>query len=90
MQNSPLAIPAADLIFARLNAAFAPSALRITNDSAQHAGHMGDDGTGESHFSIFIRAPDLAAMTRLARHRAINATLGDLTQRIHAIAIDAG
>lgn len=90
MQNSPQTIPAADLISARLGAAFATSALRITNDSAQHAGHSGDDGTGESHFSIFIRAPELAAMTRLARHRAVNAALGDLTQRIHAIAIDAG
>jgi len=77
-------------IVARLSAAFATTALRVQNDSAQHAGHAGDDGTGESHFSIFIRAPDLAAMTRLARHRAINAALGDLTARIHAIAIDAG
>ncbi len=90
MQNSSQTIPAADLIAARLTQAFAPTALRITNDSAKHAGHAGDDGTGESHFSIFIRAPDLATMTRLARHRAVNAALGDLTQRIHAIAIDAG
>lgn len=86
MQN----ITAADQITQRLTAAFAPTALRVVNDSAKHAGHSGDDGTGESHFSIFIRAPDLAAMTRLARHRAVNAALGDLTRRIHAIAIDAG
>jgi BolA protein len=77
-------------IVARLGATFATTALRVQNDSASHAGHAGDDGTGESHFSIFIRAPELAAMTRIARHRAINAALGDLTTRIHAIAIDAG
>ena len=77
-------------IVARLGATFATTALRVHNDSASHAGHAGDDGTGESHFSIFIRAPELAAMTRIARHRAINAALGDLTTRIHAIAIDAG
>lgn len=77
-------------IVARLTAAFSATELRVQNDSARHAGHAGDDGTGESHFSIFIRAPELAAMTRLARHRAINAALGDLTARIHAIAIDAG
>jgi BolA family transcriptional regulator, general stress-responsive regulator len=77
-------------IVARLNTAFSTTELRVQNESARHAGHAGDDGTGESHFSIFIRAPELAAMTRLARHRAINAALGDLTARIHAIAIDAG
>jgi BolA protein len=83
-------ITAADHITQRLTAAFQPTALRVVNDSGSHAGHSGDDGTGESHFSIFIRAPDLAPMTRLARHRAVNAALGDLTSRIHAIAIDAG
>lgn len=77
-------------IVARLTAAFCPSALRVENQSSRHAGHAGDDGSGESHFAIHIRAPDLAAMTRLARHRAVNVALGDLTTRIHAIAIDAG
>jgi len=75
---------------ARLTAAFSPSVLRVTNDSHEHAGHMGDDGSGDSHFSIHIRADALAPMSRVARHRAINAALGDLTTRVHAIAIDAG
>ncbi len=83
-------VAAAEEIIQRLTAAFAPSELRVENQSARHAGHAGDDGTGESHFAIFIRAPALAPMTRLARHRAVNAALGDLTRRIHAIAIDAG
>lgn len=76
-------------ILARLTAAFSPTVLRVENQSAQHAGHAGDDGTGESHFAIHIRAPDLAPLSRLARHRAVHAALGDLTTRIHAIAIDA-
>jgi BolA protein len=29
-------------------------------------------------------------MTRIDRHRAVNAALGDLTTRIHAIALDIG
>jgi BolA family transcriptional regulator, general stress-responsive regulator len=73
----------------RLTAAFSPQSLTVTNDSHKHAGHMGDDGTGDSHFSIQIRAASLAELSRLARHRAINAALGDLTTRVHAIAIDA-
>jgi BolA protein len=79
-----------DQFIARLTAAFQPLSLTVTNDSHQHAGHMGDDGSGDSHFSIHIRAAALAPMSRLARHRAINAALGDLTTRVHAIAIDAG
>jgi BolA protein len=73
----------------RLETAFAPSRLEVVNDSHKHAGHGGDDGSGESHFSLLIRAEALAPMTRLARHRAVHQALGDLTARIHALAIDA-
>ncbi len=90
MQNSPQSTPISTQLETALRAAFSPSDLRISNDSARHAGHSGDDGSGESHFSIMIRAPELAAMTRLARHRAVHTALGDLTKIIHAIAIDAG
>ena len=79
-----------DLFIARLTQAFSPIALTVTNDSHKHAGHAGDDGSGDSHYAVYIRAAALAPMTRLARHRAIHAALGDLTRRIHAIAIDAG
>ena len=74
----------------RLTLAFSPSDLLITNESSRHAGHSGDDGSGESHFAIHIRAASLAAMTRVARHRAVQTALGDLNQRIHAIALDIG
>ena len=72
----------------RLTHAFSPSELTITNESHRHAGHSGDDGSGTSHFAIRIRAAALAAMPRVARHRAVHAALGDLNQRIHAIALD--
>lgn len=70
--------------------AFAPTNIEIINDSAQHSGHSGDDGSGESHFTIVIEAPSFAAMTRLARQRAVIAALGDIVgQRVHAVAIKA-
>ena len=53
----------------RLEVAFAPERLEIVNDSHRHAGHGGDDGSGESHFSVLIRAAALAPMSRIARHR---------------------
>jgi BolA protein len=79
-----------DEIEARLTAAFRPRVLEVVNESHRHAGHAGDDGSGESHFRIVIRAEAFAPMTRIARHRAVHAALGDLNQRVHAIALDVG
>jgi BolA protein len=79
-----------DEIEDRLTRAFQPSELQVVNDSHRHAGHSGDDGSGASHFAVRIRAVSLAAMPRIARHRAVHAALGDLNQRVHAIALDIG
>ncbi|KPP93392.1 BolA family transcriptional regulator [Erythrobacter sp. HL-111] len=74
----------------RLHEEFAPTRLEIVNDSAKHAGHSGDDGSGESHFTIVIEAPAFAEMNRLARQRAVIAALGDIVgERVHAVAIQA-
>jgi BolA protein len=74
----------------RLIAAFSPTSLMIENESHKHAGHSGDDGSGESHFRVMIRSPAFAEMNRLARHRAVHAAIGDLNTRIHALALDIG
>jgi BolA protein len=75
---------------ALLRDAFSPSALEIINDSAQHSGHAGDDGSGESHFTIVIEAKAFASMNRLQRQRAVIAALGDIVgERVHAVAIKA-
>ena len=74
----------------RLTAAFAPSALIVSNDSASHHGHAGDDGSGESHFSVMIEADAFAGESRLRRQRLVLGALGDLPgQRVHALAISA-
>ncbi len=77
-------------IEARLTEAFAPAELVVENESHRHAGHAGDDGSGESHFRVLIRAAALAPMGRVERHRAVHRALGDLTARIHALALDIG
>lgn len=79
-----------DEIEDRLTAAFHPSVLEVVNESHKHAGHAGDDGSGESHFRITIRAAVFQPKTRVARHRAVQQALGDLNQRVHAIALDIG
>lgn len=74
----------------RLTTAFTPEVLEIQDDSEKHRGHGGWREGGETHFNVTIRAAQLAALPRLARHRAVHAALGDLTQRIHALALDIG
>lgn len=75
---------------ALLTEAFTPTHLEIINDSAMHSGHSGDDGSGESHFTVVIEAPAFAELTRLARQRAVIAALGDIVgERVHAVAIKA-
>lgn len=66
-----------------------PTTLDVINESALHAGHAGDDGSGESHWRIRIAASGLGEMSRVARHRAIHSALGpDIIGRIHALAIE--
>ncbi len=74
----------------RLQAALSPTRLVVSNDSAQHSGHSGDDGTGESHFSVTVESTAFAGVARLERQRMVNRALGDLPgQRVHALAIKA-
>ena len=79
-----------DEMEARLRAAFTVSELEVINESNRHAGHAGDDGSGESHFALRLRADELAPLGRVARHRAVQAALGDIHQRLHALSLDLG
>lgn len=75
----------------RLESEFAPTTLEVHNESAMHAGHAGDDGSGESHWRVVIRSEKLTDLSRIARHRAVHAALGeDIIGRIHALSLDLG
>jgi BolA family transcriptional regulator, general stress-responsive regulator len=74
----------------RLAAAFPGATITVSNDSASHHGHSGDDGTGESHFSVSVTSAAFSGVARLERQRMVNRALGDLPgQRVHAMAIKA-
>jgi BolA family transcriptional regulator, general stress-responsive regulator len=86
MTQGPIAIELETL----LRAAFAPTQLAVINDSAKHSGHSGDDGSGESHFTVEIESAAFAGVNRVERQRMVNRALGDLPgQRVHALAIKA-
>lgn len=74
----------------RLTAGLSPGKLIINNDSAMHSGHSGDNGTGESHFSVEIESNQFIGKNRVAMQRMVNAALGDLMdEKVHAMAIKA-
>ena len=75
----------------KLEKAFDPDHLEIVNESHLHAGHQpGFDGTGESHIRIRITSRQFDGVSRIERHRKINALLVDELERgLHAVAIEA-
>ena len=75
----------------RLTEALGPTALSVENESWKHAGHTGDDGSGESHFAVSIESAAFVGLSRVARQRLVNKALADLIDpgRIHALAIRA-
>ena len=85
-----MASPIQQEIETLLQRAFAPTRLDVINDSAMHRGHAGDDGSGESHFTIVIESAAFTGKSRLERQRMVLRTLGDIPgERVHAMAIKA-
>ncbi len=70
----------------KLNQAFSPEHLEVTNESYMHNVPEGS----ESHFKVLIVADAFAGQTLIARHRQINKVLDDeLHHGIHALALHA-
>ena len=66
----------ADRLKATLARAFMPEVLRVTDDSAHHAGHVGAQGSlGQTHFSVLLVSDFFQGMPRVARSRAVHAAL---------------
>ena len=68
----------------------APSELEIIDESESHRGHGGWREGGETHFRIRMTSPRFDGLNRLARHRLVHQTLGDIMPRIHALALELG
>lgn len=64
-----------------------PSHLEVVNESYLHAGHMGDDGSGQSHFRVEVASDKFDDMARVARERLVHKILADEIAQIHAISI---
>lgn len=68
-----------------------PERLIVLDESHHHAGHKPDiTGTGETHMRVRIVSEKFSGMSRLERHRAVNALLKpELDAGLHALAVEA-
>ncbi|GLK67088.1 BolA family protein [Hansschlegelia plantiphila] len=73
-----------------LTDALAPQRLEVVDESHLHAGHAGARPEGETHFRVRVVSAAFSGMSRVDRHRRVNALLAaELAGPVHALAIDA-
>jgi BolA protein len=79
------------LLEQRLREKLSPVALEVIDESAQHHGHAGANGTGfGTHFRVRIASDLFTGRTAIARHRLVYDALQDfIDQGLHALAIEA-
>ena len=83
-------LPLSEQIHIRLSERLQPTELRVIDESAQHAGHMGanDSGVG-THMRVCIASPLFVGIGRVQRHRLVYDALQDfIDQGLHALAIE--
>jgi BolA protein len=75
-----------DLIEERLHTQLGTSFVRVTDDSAAHAGHAGNRGGG--HFTVLAVSSSFSGLSRVQRHQRVYAVLDDLMKHdIHALSL---
>lgn len=83
--------PTAEQLQLRLQQVLQPSQLEVIDESHQHHGHAGANGSGfGTHFRVRITAGAFAGKSAVARHRLVYDALQDfIDQGLHALAIEA-
>ena len=86
-----LIAPTAQQLEQRLRQRLQPTTLEVLDESAQHHGHAGANGTGfGTHFRVRITAKCFADKSPVLRHRLVYDALQDfMDQGLHALAIEA-
>jgi BolA family transcriptional regulator, general stress-responsive regulator len=78
----------AERIRQALHARFPEAAVSVVDESHRHAGHAGARPEGETHFHVAVVAAAFAGQARLARSRAVHATLAaELANGLHALSL---
>ena len=78
-----------DRIRSKLEAALAPTELKLNDDSHLHAGHAGA-ASGGGHYSVRIVSLQFEGQKLVTRHRLVYDSVNDMMHKeIHALAITA-
>ncbi|MBT9506649.1 BolA family protein [Rhodoferax sp.] len=83
--------PTAVQLEQRLREALQPTTLEVLDESFQHHGHAGANGTGfGTHFRVRIASHLFTGKSPVMRHRLVYDALQDFMDRgLHALAIEA-
>ena len=83
--------PTAARLEQRLRERLQPVALEVIDESYQHQGHAGANGSGfGSHFRVRVTSQIFTGKSAVQRHRLVYDALQDfMDQGLHALAIEA-
>ncbi len=86
----PLTVDVA-AITAQLRIDFQPTSLEVVDESEQHRGHVGANGTGYgTHFRVRLASNKFTGLSRVARHRLVYDSLRPFFDAgLHALVIEA-
>ena len=87
MQTQDITAAAIDAV---LRNTLAPTQLEVIDESWQHAGHAGANGTGVgTHFRVRIASPLFTGTSRIGQHRLVyDALQAFIDAGLHALAIE--
>ena len=69
---------------------FDPVHFEIINESHKHKGHVGDDGTGDTHFRLLVVSSRFDGIGRVDRNRLVNNAVKHLFSKgLHALSMKA-
>lgn len=72
----------------KISQEYGHESFRLKNDSHKHAGHAGDDGSGQTHFTLEITSPKFAGLSRVNAQRQVYALLdSEFADGLHALAL---
>ncbi len=64
--------------------------FELINESYKHAGHAGDDGSGQTHFKLKVVSSDFDNLSRIDREKTVLSIVKPLFSKgLHAINIKA-
>ncbi|MHB8947629.1 MAG: BolA family protein [Rhodoferax sp.] len=91
MTDTSATAPTAQLLDQRLRDILHPSALEVIDESCQHSGHAGANGSGfGTHFRVRITSHLFTGKSIVMRHRLVYDALHDfMAGGLHALAIEA-